>query len=332
MSELVLAQSMSQRLQHSDNLNHMPIGQFLKELKMSKAIKQTAVQGQTEGVQPTDQHASEKKSAAYNALKSGIYSNALMPWESEAEVEQACQRLCQEFEVQGLAGYVLVRQFVHTTLQTARLERCQAITVANVLNTRSARQEFVEQAGLGNVAVDKIPDWYFSMDPEDHERAAFHRKVVAQARHLRDNHSPDLMLKVQATYPELWGKVMGVGSTSRVYTFGEWITKQYGHSKPMGNLDALLERLSNDYWFDVLWYRNEDRFKAILNSIQAKAEITVTTDPNQQRGTVMLQRKMQSLIGLLADLKKISALEAQLIRPTKMLGQDKQEVLEVANS
>ena len=188
------------------------------------------------------------------------------------------------------------------------------------------------QAGLGAMPVDKIPDWYFSMEPEDHERAAFHMNVVAQAKHLRDNHSPDLMHKVQATYPELWAKVMGVGSTSRVYTFGEWITKQFGHSKPMGNLDALLEKLSNDYRFDIIWYQNEDRFKAILNSIQAKAEITVTTDPNQQRGTVMLQRKMQSLIGQLADLKKLSALEAQLIRPTKMLGQDKQEVLEVANS
>jgi hypothetical protein len=255
-----------------------------------------------------------------------------MPWESEAEVEQACQRLCQEFEVQGLAGYVLVRQFVHTTLQTARLERCQAITVANVLNTRSARQEFVIQAGLVNVPVEKIPDWYFSMEPEDHERAAFHWKVVVQARHLRDNHSPDLMLKVKAMYPELWAKVMGAGSTSRVYTFGEWITKQYGHPKPMGNLEAMLEKLSNDYRFDIIWYQNEDRLKAILHSIQAKAEITVTTDPNQQRGTVMLQRKMQSLIGQLADLKKLSALEAQLIRPTKMLGQDKQEVLEVVNS
>ena len=299
---------------------------------MSKVINSNAVQGQTGGVQPTAQHASEKKSTAYNALKSGIYTNALMPWESEAEVEQACQRLCQEFEVQGLAGYVLVRQFVHTTLQTARLERCQAITVANVLNTRSARQDFVEQAGLGNVAVDKIPDWYFSMDPEDHERAAFHRKVVAQARHLRDNHSPDLMLKVQATYPELWGKVMGAGSTSRVYTFGEWITKQYGHPKPMGNLEALLERLSNDYRFDVLWYHNEDRYKAILSSIQAKAEITVTSDPNQMRGTVMLQRKLQSLMGQLTDLKKLSALEAQIIRPAKMLAQGTQQVLEVANS
>ena len=299
---------------------------------MSEAINQTAVQGQTEGVLPAAQHSPEKKSTAYNALKSGIYTNALMPWESESEVEQACQRLCQEFEVQGLAGYVLVRQFVHTTLQTARLERCQAITVANVLNTKSARQEFVEQAGLVNVHVEKIPDWYFSMEPEDHERAAFHRKVVAQARHLRDNHSPDLMLKVKAMYPELWAKVMGAGSTSRVYTFGEWITKQYGRPKPMGNLEALLEKLTSDYRFDVLWYHNEDRFKAILNSIQAKAEITVTTDPNQMRGTVMLQRKMQTLMGQLVDLKKLSALEAQIIRPAKMLAQGTQQMLEVANS
>lgn len=314
MSEIVRAQTTAQMLQHIEKLTPMPFGQIFKEIQMSNS--QSIVVGASVVAKPLNAISNEQKSTAYNALKSGVYSNSLMPWESEAEVEAASERLCNEFEIQGLAGYVLARQFVHTTLQIARLERSQAILIANVLKKKSARAEFAEQAGLGNVPVEKIPDWYFSLEPKDHQRAAYRRKCLIQARHLRDNHSADLMSKVQSVYPELWELVMepGSGSRTRVYTFGEWITRLYGHPKPVENLNALVDKLAEDFKFDIIWYSNEERYKAILSSVQAKAEIDVTSDPNQLRASSMLQRKLQGLLIQLSEHRKLAALEARCVK------------------
>jgi hypothetical protein len=144
-----------------------------------------------------------KRAPTNNALKSGVYSNALMVWESEEEVEDAFHKLCKEYEVKGIAGELLARQLVQTTLQVARLERSQANKVTTVLNTRQARRVFAEQVGLGILLVDSLPDWFFSIDIEEYERAGLYAQCVDQARDLQRNHSADLMANVRGTYPEL---------------------------------------------------------------------------------------------------------------------------------
>lgn len=259
-----------------------------------------------------------------NALKSGVYSNALMAWESAQEVEDAFQKICKEFEVKGIAGELLARQLVQTTLQVARLERSQANKVATVLNRRQARKEFADQVGLSTLIVDSLPDWFFSIDIEEYERAANCVQCVEQAKDLRKNHSADLMASVQKVYPELWQMVMESDSRIRKYTFGEWIAAKYQNSSPDLNLRALVQDLEKTYEFEMLWCYNEERYMSVIRNILAQAEIDVRTDPNQMRAEVMLHKKMQSLMYQLGEIRHHSQ-QARVLSGTKKLLQQSKE-------
>ena len=266
----------------------------------------------------------KKLGPAHNALKSGVYSNSLMPWEDKAEVDQVYESLCQEYGVKNASEEILVRQLVQVTLQTKRLERSQAMKVSKYLSNRHGRKEFQTRAGLLHISVDNLPDWYFAMDEADYQYTAKIARCLEQAKHLLENHSADLMMQVKSRYPELYAFVMGpVGPRHQMHTFGEWLTSMYKHQSPIMNIRELIKEMESDYAMELLWHENEERFLDVIESINAQVELDVQSNPNHMRQAVMLCRKTESLMDQLSDIRRkaqtlemVSAREVEGARAT----------------
>jgi hypothetical protein len=242
---------------------------------------------------------------AYNALKSGVYSNSLMPWEDKAEVDQVYESLCQEFGVKNASEEILVRQLVQVTLQTKRLERSQAMKVSKYLSNIHGRKEFLTRAGLWHIQLVDLPDWYFAMNEADYQYTARIAKCLEQAKHLLENHSADLMMQVKSRYPELYAFVMGpVGPRHQLHTFGEWIASIYKQQSPLSNISELIKEMESDYAMELLWHENGERFLDVIESINAQVELDVQSNPNHMKQAVMLFRKTESLIDQLSDIRR----------------------------
>lgn len=284
-----------------------------QNLKKSQASKpETETQ-----VVPLDATAAKPKAVpqktAYNARTYGVYSNSLMPGESEQDVSATCEELYQEFEVSSLSGEVLVKQYVQVLLKIARLDRGLANKVSKCLSTRSCRKEFADQVGISPLIQDQLPDWWFELDPEEYKRAEICKKGLIQAKQLKAHHSPELMAQVPTRYPELVHIALEFGWRKQVQTFGEWLAIRFKSASPIVNLQLLIEEIEKIFRFEIWWAHNEDRYISVIQSVMAQAELNVRCDPNLQRAETMLHKKARDLREQLSEYKRLQRLETDVL-------------------
>ncbi len=296
--------------------------EFLRTFKMtfdSQNLKKSqASKPETETqVVPLDATAAKPKAVpqktAYNARTYGVYSNSLMPGESEQDVSATCEELYQEYEVSSLSGEVLVKQYVQVLLKIARLDRGLANKVSNCLSTRSCRKEFADQVGISPLIQDQLPDWWFELDPAQYKRAEICKKGLIQAKQLKVHHSPELMAQVPTQYPELVQIALGFGWRQNLQTFGEWLALRYKNQSPIFNIQLLIDEIKKGFEFELLWAKNEDRYKSVVQAVMAQAELNVRCDPNLQRAEAMLHKKARDLREQLSEYKRLQRLETDVL-------------------
>jgi hypothetical protein len=251
--------------------------------------------------------------SVYNARKFGIYSNALMPWESEQDVTATCEEFYQEYEVNSLFGETLVKQYVQVLLSIARLERGQACKVSRAMSMRSCRKEFADQVGISPLVYDHLPNWWFELDSERYQTAKETEKGVRQAKLLKANHSPELMAQVPTRFPKLVVLALALGWLHKVHTFGEWLGTRYKNASPLFNLQSLIEELEKVFQFDIWWAQNEDRYIAVIQTVMAQSELNVRSDPNLQRAEAMLHKKAEDLGSQLAEYRRLARQSSDLL-------------------
>jgi hypothetical protein len=257
-----------------------------------------------------------KINSSRNALKKGIYSNALLPDEDADAIEALADDLGQRFEVQDAAGEILVSRVLQTTLQGNRLQNAQAAMIQSKMHGIEFRRKFCVEVDISILLASELPDWYFEEDQKAKQEALEMAQVWAEAMYLKQNHSTELILRAKQALPSLWQYLMGKdGSTVQKThaTLGERIATLFKHQSPQANLQELINALESKHKYAMLYAKNEVKYEAVINGLRGKAVLDVYSDPNWSKADAATHRRtnelIASLIGLQRDKSKTSIIE-----------------------
>jgi len=112
-----------------------------------------------------------KINSSRNALKKGIYTNAVLPGEDVQALEELAVDISDSYGVKDAAGEIVVRRFLQHTLQTNRLQAAQADLIQSKMHGHRVRQEFCTEVNLSAHCAAQIPDWYFTEDEQTKQKA-----------------------------------------------------------------------------------------------------------------------------------------------------------------
>ena len=277
-----------------------------------------------------------KINSSRNALKKGIYTNAVLPGEDVQALEELALDISDSYGVKDAAGEIVVRRFLQHTLQTNRLQAAQADLIQSKMHGHRVRQEFCIEVNLSAHCAEQIPDWYFTEDEQTKQKARLIYAAYAEAFSLKKHYKPDLMLAAKSKFPNLWLYLMGAqgSATQKVYaTLGERLASHYSQSQPQANIQSFLDELKEEKYFELLWGENESRYLAVIAGLRAKAVLDVVSDPNWSKAEGALHRRSQDMLGSLIALKRENAVLE--IKPQNSVIEnqvDKGELLEVESA
>lgn len=274
-----------------------------------------------------------KINSSRNALKKGIYTNAVLPGEDVQALEELAVDISDSYGVKDAAGEIVVRRFLQHTLQTNRLQAAQADLIQSKMHGHRVRQEFCTEVNLSAHCAAQIPDWYFTEDEQPKQKALLIYAAYVEASSLKKHYKPDLMLAAKSKFPNLWLYLMGTqgSATQKVYaTLGERLASHYSQSQPQANIQSFLDELKEEKYYELLWGENESRYLAVIAGLRAKAVLDVVSDPNWSKAEGTLHRRSQDLLGSLIALKRENAVLEIKPQNSAIENQvDKGELLEV---
>jgi hypothetical protein len=236
-----------------------------------------------------------KKAAAKNALKSGAFSFSLLQGEDPQDIEDLAQGLMAQYGLDCTLGQLKAQRAAMSLLQIKRVERYVASQALAVMDNLAVRQIFCERVGIRVTKAELLPDEFFTEDEKFCQMANFYLNVLHEAQSLHDRHTADLMLKVREQFKNLWAFVMGGNpKTIRDFNFGEKLATHYKQPHPTLNLRLLIDALEEDYADELLWARNEARFKSVLSGLQAEMMIGIQSDEKIHRTMSRLNKQLDS--------------------------------------
>ena len=258
-----------------------------------------------------------------NALKKGIFTNALIEGEDPEAVEVIVEDVINRFEVEDASGEIYARRFVQTTMQINRLNKAQIDYVEGYMQSELARQEFCRQVGISPIFSKDLPDWYFTTESKPREESRWIWRALKEAKWLQTNYSVDLIIRAKGSVPNLWRFLMGEeGSpTQKVHTFGDRLATLYKKSTPQENLKVLIETIEHNYDYELKWAKSTQRFDLVVQGIRGRATMEAMSNPNWARADSLYHRRSQDLVQTLVSLKHEKASKTQqvleMIEPIK---------------
>lgn len=246
-----------------------------------------------------------KTDPSRNALKRGIFTNALLDDEDPQDVEVIVDDLINRFDAGDASGEICARRLVQTTLQIKRLNQAQLDYIEGYMQGESIRQEFCLQVGISTSIGKHLPSWYFTSEPKPRKTARFFSSAVKEAKWLQKNHSVDLMIRAKEVVPALWSLLMGgdEGPIVKVHTFGERLASMYKKANAQENLQAFIEAMDNKHPYELMWAQSDQRFDSIVQGLRAKAMLDAMSNPNWARADSLFHRRSQDLLETLVSLK-----------------------------
>ena len=261
-----------------------------------------------------------KAASSRNAIKLGVYSNSLMPGESEQELQDLNNALRDALSVEDGASEMLLRTISQSLLKTKRLHDAEIKVVQTYFARQDSRKQFGFQANISPLLYDRLPDWYFEEDPEPKKRALVRFGAVCEAIHLKENFKLENSLQARTVYPNLWAEVMGRQAINPRQSLGERLLARYRQAKPEFNLQALVEDYYKKYPFDMLWGENHERYEMVIENLRAQALIEVSLRPDLAKVEMQLHRRRIEAIETIARLNSARAIEmASVVTPSKEL-------------
>jgi hypothetical protein len=246
-----------------------------------------------------------KTDPSRNALKRGIFTNALLDDEDPQDVEVIVDDLINRFDASDASGEICARRLVQTTLQIKRLNQAQLDFVEGYMQGESIRQEFCRQVGMTTLLGKDLPSWYFDSDVDARDQARFLNKTLNEVHLLKNNYSVDRMTRARVLFPNLWFYLMGEEGSAiqKVHSFGDRLGSLYKKATPCENLQALFDGIKSEHQFDLLWAQNENRYESIVRGLRSQALLDAMSNPNWARADSLLHRRWQDLLQTLVSLK-----------------------------
>ena len=236
-----------------------------------------------------------KRAAAKNALKTGAYSNVLMPNENPQDLEDMAAALVEQYGINCTVGHVKAQRASMALLQIKRVESFAAVKSGSALESIQARKTFCERVAIKEEFVQFLPKWYFEDDNYERSEARFYLAVFTEAKDLKERHTPSLMQTVKTDFKHLWAYLMGTnGAIERQMSFGERLVTVYKKSKPEFNLQALIDQVENHFEYELLWAKNERWYEAVLAEMKAEAGLSVATDEKLAKSLSRLNKQLDS--------------------------------------
>lgn len=258
-----------------------------------------------------------------NALKKGIFTNALIEGEDPHAVEVIVEDVINRFEVEDASGEIYARRFVQTTMQINRLNKAQIDYVEGYMQSELARQEFCRQVGISTIYSKNLPDWYFTSETKPRSEAVWIFDALNEAEWLLEKYSVDLITRAKGSVPNLWRFLMGEegSATQKVHTFGDRLATLYKKSTPQENIKALIEIIEHNYDYELKWAKSAQRFDLVVQGIRGQATMEAMSNPNWARADSLYHRRSQDLVQTLVSLKLEKTAKSEqvleLIEPIK---------------
>jgi len=261
-----------------------------------------------------------KAASSRNATKLGVYSNSLMPGESEQELQELNNLLRETFEVDDGMCEMQIRTISQSFLKTQRLHDAEVKIVQTCMAMHENRKEFVIQANMPPLSYNGLPDWYFVEDPEPKKKAISRYEATQEALLLRANFKLEYSQKARTLLPNLWVEVMGPNAINPSQSLGEKLLARYGQSQPQSNLQAFVDDYRARFLFDMLWGENHERYEMVIENLRAKALMEVSVRADFVKLETQLHRRCIEKIELIARLKGMRTIEmVATVAPLKAL-------------
>lgn len=147
-----------------------------------------------------------KAASSRNSTKLGVYSNSLMPGESEQELQELNSSLRETFEVDDGICEMQIRTISQSFLKTQRLHDAEVKLVQTCMARHENRKEFALQAQMPPLSYNGLPDWYFGEDTRPKDKAIARYKATQEALVLRANFKLEYSQQARTLLPNLWLK------------------------------------------------------------------------------------------------------------------------------
>ena len=242
---------------------------------------------------PQSEHG--KAVSSMNALRTGVYSNALLPGESQEEVDEMVEEIMRDWPGGGAEQRLLARLYAQSALKSSRLHAAEVALTNARMHSSEVRRSFCFKAGIPDEQSGDLPSWYFDSEPAPRHEAMRLGRVVSQAKRLLGSAMMVFGSGVRDLLPDLWEEVIGPGALVSKLNLVEKLSKRYPLSRPEEIVQAFIDDYSERFSYELLWAGQHLRFEALMAGIRAKEVIEVGTREDWQRADTLLHRRRLEL-------------------------------------
>lgn len=250
-----------------------------------------------------------KATSSKNATKLGVYTNILMPGESQEEINELIEVFRETYGGANVEVEMMGRTYVQTLLKSRRLQEAEAAFINAQMHMQETRKEFCRQAGISPLLWDEVPDWFFCDDEKAKAEAMQCGLSMFEAMDLKKNYSLQLSQSARIQYPNLWKEVMGPQAINPKQGLGERLQMIYNTAHPVTNLQAYVEDCKQRHKYELLWVSNWRRYEAVIDGLRAKAILDAYSRPDWFKVENSMHRRRMEISQTLMTMQKLQALE-----------------------
>lgn len=249
-----------------------------------------------------------KAASSKNAIKLGVYSNTLMPGESQEEINELIDTFRETYGNDVLVQ-MMSRAYSQTLIKSGRLEKAEVALIDAQMHMQETRKEFCRQACISPLLWDEVPDWFFCDDEQAKAEAMQCGLSMFEAIDLKKNYSLQLSQSARTHYPNLWKEVMGPQAINPKQGLGERLQTVYNTGHPVTNLQAYVEDCKKRYQYELMWVSHWRRYEAVLAGLKAKVILDVSSRPDWFKVENSMHRRRMEITQTLMAMQKLQALE-----------------------
>ena len=250
-----------------------------------------------------------KAASSKNAIKLGVYSNTLMPGESQEEVDELIESFCETYNSDDADSQMMFRSYAQTLIKSRRIQEAEVAFIEAQMHLQDNRREFCLQANIPAQYRDGVPDWFFFDDAQAKAAAMQCGMSVHEALDLKKNYSLQLSQSARTYYPNLWKEVMGPQAINPKQSLGERLQALYNTGHPLTNLQAYVEDYKKTHPYELMWVSHWRRYEAVLDGLRAKAILDVCSRGDWVKVENLQHRRRMEITQTLLAKQKLQALE-----------------------
>jgi len=261
-----------------------------------------------------------KAASSKNAIKLGVYSNTLMPGESQDEIDALMDSFRESYGSDDADSEMMFRSYAQTLIKSRRIQEAEIAFIEAQMHMHETRQEFCRQANISVFHRDAVPDWFFFDDQKSKAAAMQKGFSVGEALDLKMNFSLQLSQSARTHFPNLWIEVMGPQAINPKQGLGERLQVIYSKGHPQANLQAYADHYVKTYPYEMMWASNWRRYEAVVDGLRAKAVLDVCSRADWVKVENLQHRRRMEITHTLLAKQKFQALEGACANVIEMRG------------